>query len=103
MGDCDLAELKRDFGHKLGLMGNLHTTDVMLRGSVKDVRRESLQGHRRRRRGRRLHPLHRRPVRPRHARREHPRDGRVAEEFGAYPLDMAAIDREIATSGRLTT
>jgi uroporphyrinogen decarboxylase len=37
MGDCDLKELKRLYGHKLVLKGNLHTTDVMLRGSVNDV------------------------------------------------------------------
>ena len=43
MGDCDLAELKQKFGHKLALMGNLHTTQVMLFGSVNDVRREALK------------------------------------------------------------
>ncbi|MDY7011232.1 MAG: uroporphyrinogen decarboxylase family protein [Planctomycetota bacterium] len=37
MGDCDLAELKRLYGHKIVLKGNLHTTEVMLRGSVDDV------------------------------------------------------------------
>ncbi|MHB9023500.1 MAG: uroporphyrinogen decarboxylase family protein [Armatimonadota bacterium] len=37
MGDCDLAELKRLYGHKIVLKGNLHTTDVMLRGTVDDV------------------------------------------------------------------
>ncbi len=37
MGDCDLRSLKRRFGSKLVLKGNLHTTDVMLRGSVQDV------------------------------------------------------------------
>jgi len=37
MGDCDLAELKRCYGRKIVLKGNLHTTDVMLRGSVDDV------------------------------------------------------------------
>jgi len=37
MGDCDLAELKRAYGHKLVLKGNLHTTDVMLRGNIDDV------------------------------------------------------------------
>ncbi|MFA5858531.1 MAG: uroporphyrinogen decarboxylase family protein [Elusimicrobiota bacterium] len=37
MGDCDLAKVKKEFGNKISLMGNLHTTDVMLRGSVKDV------------------------------------------------------------------
>ena len=38
MGDCDLAQVKKQFGSKLSLMGNLHTTDVMLRGSTDEVR-----------------------------------------------------------------
>jgi uroporphyrinogen decarboxylase len=37
MGDCELAEIKRDFRHRFALMGNIHTTDVMLNGSVDDV------------------------------------------------------------------
>jgi len=37
MGDCDLKELKKRYGGKLVLKGNLHTTDVMLNGSVQDV------------------------------------------------------------------
>ena len=37
MGDCDLANLKKRFGDKIVLKGNLHTTDVMLHGSVDDV------------------------------------------------------------------
>lgn len=37
MGDCNLAELKRLYGDKIVLKGNLHTTEVMLRGSVDDV------------------------------------------------------------------
>ena len=37
MGDCDLADLKRKYGHKIVLKGNLHTTNVMLRGSVDEV------------------------------------------------------------------
>jgi len=37
MGDCNLADLKRRYGHKIVLKGNLHTTEVMLRGKVKDV------------------------------------------------------------------
>ncbi len=41
MGDCDLAEIKRSFGHRLALMGNLHTTDVMLRGTPETVREAS--------------------------------------------------------------
>lgn len=37
MGDCNLKELKTLYGDKLVLKGNLHTTEVMLNGSVKDV------------------------------------------------------------------
>lgn len=37
MGDCNLAELKKRYGHKIVLKGNLHTTEVMLKGSVGDV------------------------------------------------------------------
>lgn len=37
MGDCNLAELKKLYGGKLTLKGNLHTTEVMLKGSVQDV------------------------------------------------------------------
>ena len=43
MGDCDLRELKERFGSKIILKGNLHTTDVMLRGSVDDVVNASKQ------------------------------------------------------------
>ena len=38
MGDCDLAQLKRLYGHKIVLKGNVHTTDVMLRGTPELVR-----------------------------------------------------------------
>ncbi len=37
MGDCDLAEIKRRYGDRLSLMGNLHTTEVMLRGTPETV------------------------------------------------------------------
>ena len=43
MGDCNLSVCKAWFGDKLALMGNLHTTNVMLKGSVSDVRREALK------------------------------------------------------------
>ena len=43
MGDCDLAELKRLYGGKIVLKGNLHTTRVMLHGTVKDVVKASRQ------------------------------------------------------------
>lgn len=37
MGDCDLAEIKRAHGRQIALMGNLHTTTVMLFGTPDDV------------------------------------------------------------------
>jgi uroporphyrinogen decarboxylase len=37
MGDCDLAEVKASHGLQIALMGNLHTTEVMLFGSAEDV------------------------------------------------------------------
>jgi len=37
MGDCKLVDLKRLYGDKIVLKGNLHTTEVMLRGSVAEV------------------------------------------------------------------
>jgi uroporphyrinogen decarboxylase len=95
MGDCDLAEIKAKFGHKLALMGNLHTSSVMLWGSVADVRRESLKailaaggnggfvlstGDQ--------------------CGRDTPDENifemvKVAREFGAYPLDIGKIQAEI--------
>ena len=45
MGDVDLAEVKRAHGSKIALMGNLHTSDVMLRGTpdqVYDAAREAI-------------------------------------------------------------
>ncbi len=41
MGDIELTEAKKIAGGKMALMGNLHTTDIMLRGTVQDVIRES--------------------------------------------------------------
>jgi len=41
MGDCDLAEIKRLFGSKISLMGNLHTTTDMLLGDAAHVERVS--------------------------------------------------------------
>jgi len=39
MGDCDLAEIKAKYGSRLALMGNIHTTEVMLKGTPQDVER----------------------------------------------------------------
>lgn len=41
MGDCDLAEMKRGYGDRIVLKGNLHTTNVMLMGTTDDVVRAS--------------------------------------------------------------
>jgi uroporphyrinogen decarboxylase len=37
MGDCDLADLKKRYGGRIILKGNLHTTDLMLNGTVDQV------------------------------------------------------------------
>ena len=37
MGDCSLKLLKKQYGNKIVLKGNLHTTDVMLKGTPEDV------------------------------------------------------------------
>jgi uroporphyrinogen-III decarboxylase len=43
MGDVDLAEVKRSRGKQIALMGNLHTTDVMLRGTPELVREKAIE------------------------------------------------------------
>jgi hypothetical protein len=40
-GDVDLAEVKRKFGDKFCLKGNVNTFETMLNGSVQDVEREA--------------------------------------------------------------
>jgi uroporphyrinogen decarboxylase len=37
MGNCDLKEIKRLYGDKLVLKGNLHTINVMLNGTADEV------------------------------------------------------------------
>ncbi len=43
MGNCNLAQVKREFGGRISLMGNLHTTNVMLRGTPDEVAGASRQ------------------------------------------------------------
>ncbi len=43
MGDCDLAEIKTAHGDRLALMGNIHTTEVMLLGTPEKVREECIK------------------------------------------------------------
>jgi len=40
MGDCDLAELKREFGHRICLKGNVGVTEPLLFGTLEDVERD---------------------------------------------------------------
>lgn len=42
MGDIDLAEVKAACGARIGLMGNLHTTEVMLHGTPAHVKEKSI-------------------------------------------------------------
>ena len=99
MGDCDLGEIKRRFGGRLGLMGNLHTTSVMLFGSVKDVRRESLKAIRSAGEGGGFILST-----GDQCGRDTPDENifeivRVAKEFGAYPLDRDRIREELRRLG----
>ena len=43
MGDCELGQVKKEFGSRLCLMGNLHTTQLMLLGKPEDVEAAVLQ------------------------------------------------------------
>ena len=43
MGDCELAEVKKLYGDKIALMGNIHTVEVMLFGSVDDVKKACIK------------------------------------------------------------
>ena len=95
MGNCHLADIKTKFGNKVALMGNLHTSEVMLFGNVEMVRLESL-----------------RAIRDAGERggfvlstgdqcgRDTPFENifemvNVAREYGTYPLDMDHIKHEI--------
>lgn len=95
MGDCDLAVCKKNFGHKLALMGNLHTTKVMLQGSVTDVRMESLKAIRDAGEGGGFVLST-----GDQCGKDTPFENifemvRVAKEFGTYPLDLERINHEI--------
>lgn len=96
MGDIDLAEVKRAHGSRLAFMGNLHTTDVMLRGRPEDVRRESLKAIRDAGQGGGFILST-----GDQCGRDTP-DANLSEmvatahEYGAYPLDLERIEAEIA-------
>ncbi len=42
MGDCDLREVKQAVGDRIALMGNLHTTKTMLKGTPDEVEAAAL-------------------------------------------------------------
>jgi uroporphyrinogen decarboxylase len=41
MGDCYLDEVKKAWCHKLAMMGNLNTPELMLKGTVEDIEKAS--------------------------------------------------------------
>ena len=99
MGDCTLKEARKQAGGRLCLMGNLHTTDVMLNGSVRDVRRESLKA---------LLDAGRDGAfilsTGDQCGRDTPEDNiramvETMREFGAYPIDAERIERELSMYG----
>ena len=95
MGDSDLADIKQKYGKKLALMGNLHTTNTMLNGTVELVRLRSLECLRDAGLGGGF-VLSTGDQCGRDTPDENIREMlRVCEEFGRYPLDMDAICQEI--------
>ena len=95
MGDCTLAEAKRLYGEQIAIMGNLHTTEVMLRGTVAQVRRAALEAIRDAGAGGGF-VLSTGDQCGRDTPEENMRElVRVGEEYGRYPLDMDAIEAEI--------
>lgn len=96
MGDCGLFDIKQKYGGKLALMGNLHTTNVMLRGSVKDVRQSSLQAILDAGEGGGF-VLSTGDQCGRDTPDENIREMvKVCKEFGNYPLDKGGINEELS-------
>ena len=100
LGDCDIADVKKKFGKKLALMGNLHTSKVML-GHIDRVRLEAL-----------------RLIRDcaegggyvlssgDQCGRDTPEENifelvKISKEFGVYPIDYDKINEEIARLEKL--
>lgn len=95
MGDCTLADIKRQYGERIALMGNLHTTNVMLSPDPNVVYRESLQAIR--------------DAGPGggfvlstgdQCGRDTPDENifamlRASQEFGRYPLDLERINEKL--------
>ncbi len=95
LGDIDLAEVKRTYGCRLAFMGNLHTTDVMLRAAPTLVRQKSLEAVRDAGLGGGFILSTGDQCGPGTPDENIFEMVRVANEFGAYPLDMNRIESEI--------
>ncbi len=96
MGDCNLADLKQHFGSRIALMGNLHTSEVMLMGNTNAVRRASLQAIRDAGQGGGFILST-----GDQCGRDTPDENlfamvQTAREFGQYPLDIERIDAALA-------
>lgn len=95
MGDSTLTEARKICGD-LALMGNLHTTNVMLMGSVQDVRKAALQAILDGGLGGAF-VLSTGDQCGRDTPEENIREMvRVCETFGRYPIDADAIREELA-------
>lgn len=95
MGDCQLKDVKNSYGDKLSFMGNLHTVNVMLNGSVELVRLEALKAIRDAAQGG-GYVLSTGDQVPRDTPDENIFEMvNVAKEYGTYPLNMDKIDSEI--------
>jgi len=96
MGDCTIAEARKVAGSKLALMGNLHTTKTMLKGTVREVETAALEA-----------------IAAGAANggfvlstgdqcgRDTPDENiramvRIAKEFGKYPLDIKRLNSELS-------
>ncbi len=96
MGDCILSEIVEQFGNKITLMGNLHTISIMLYGSVKDVRRESLKAIKAAGKNGRF-ILSTADQCGYGTPEENLKEMvRTVESFGTYPLDMDRIEKELS-------
>lgn len=95
-GDCDLAEVKKLYGKDIAIMGNLHTTNTMLNGSVETIRKESLKAIRDAGVGGGF-ILSTGDQTPRDTPDENIFEMvNIVKEFGSYPLNMDKIEVEIA-------
>ena len=91
MGDANLSEIKKLYGKKISLMGNIRTTDTMLFGDTNKVRKDCLHAILDAGEGGGF-VLSSGDQCPRDTRDENILEMvKVAKEFGQYPLDIEKI------------